>query len=144
MLEDLIAAGFGLDEDYNCAEKIFHGANQAYGLQMDKKYAHLLASYGGGMGIEHLCGAVASSVAILGYLFIKDHAHESEYIKELTTEFSQRYEKAMGSILCKPLKEAYRTEEKRCLDVILKAALILDDIVKREGKNIMKPHKFQV
>jgi C_GCAxxG_C_C family probable redox protein len=143
MLKDLIAAGFGLAEDYNCAEKIFHGANQAYDLQIDKKYAHLLASYGGGMAIEHLCGAVASSVAILGYLFIKDHAHESEYIKELTTEFTQRYEKEMGSILCKPLKEAYRTEEKLCLDVILKAAQILDDMVKREEKNITKPYKFQ-
>ncbi|GAJ03672.1 unnamed protein product, partial [marine sediment metagenome] len=40
----------------------------------------------------------------------------------------------MGDILCRPLKDNYHTEEKKCRDVILKAAEILDKIVRRELK----------
>ncbi|MGI5891166.1 MAG: C-GCAxxG-C-C family (seleno)protein [Bacillota bacterium] len=139
MLEELISSGFGEDEDYNCAEKIFYGANIAYGLQMDNRYGHLLASYGGGMGVEHLCGAVAAGVAILGYMFIENIAHEGETIKRLTGEFIERYREEMGDILCKPLKDSYRTDETQCFDVIVKAAEILDDIVLRERNYITKP-----
>ena len=44
----------------------------------------------------------------------------------------------MGDILCKPLKDNYRTEEKKCRDVVLKAAEILDKIVTRELKSLSK------
>jgi hypothetical protein len=40
----------------------------------------------------------------------------------------------MGEIDCAPLKAKYRTEEFKCRDVILKAAEVLDRIVKREIK----------
>ena len=36
MLKEMIAAGFGQAEDYNCAEKIFYGANEAYGLGLSE------------------------------------------------------------------------------------------------------------
>ena len=42
------------------------------------------------------------------------------------------------TILCEPLKNNYRTEEKKCIDVILKAAEILDKIVTRKLKNLSK------
>jgi len=41
-------------------------------------------------------------------------------------------------LFCKPLKDNYRTEEKKCREVILKAAEILDKIVTRELKNLLK------
>jgi len=40
----------------------------------------------------------------------------------------------MGSFDCKPLNDRYRTEEKKCYDIILKGAEILDEIVVREKR----------
>ena len=132
MLADLIRAGFGEKEDLNCAEKIMQGANIAYNLGLDKEALKLAAGFGGGMAIEDKCGALTASIMVLGRLFVKDRAHESERIKELTVELFREYKKEMGTIDCAPLKEKYRTEELKCRNVILKASEILDRIIERE------------
>lgn len=132
MLAELIKQGFGEKEDLNCAEKILQGANIAYNLGLDKEALKLVSGFGGGMAIEDKCGALTASIMVLGKLFIKDRAHESTRIKELTNELFEEYKKEMGSIDCAPLKEAHRTEELKCRNIILKAAEILDRIVKRE------------
>lgn len=132
MLTDLIKQGFGEKEDLNCAEKILLGANIAYNLGLDKEALKLAAGFGGGMAIEDKCGALTASIMVLGKLFIRDRAHESTRIKELTVELFEEYKKVMGSIDCAPLKDKYRTEELKCRNVILKAAEVLDRIVKRE------------
>jgi C_GCAxxG_C_C family probable redox protein len=132
MLADLIQQGFGVNEDLNCAEKILQGANIAYGLNLDKEALKLAAGFGGGMAIGDKCGALTASIMVLGKLFVKERAHESKKIKELTTELFQEYDKEMGSIDCSPLKEKYFKEEYKCLNVILKAAEVLDRIVERE------------
>ena len=49
MLKEMIAAGFGQAEDYNCAEKIFYGANEAYGLGLSEDDLRLAAGFGGGV-----------------------------------------------------------------------------------------------
>ena len=132
MLADLIKAGFGEDQDYNCAEKILYGANQVYKLNLPKQALKCAGGFGGGMAIEDKSGALTASIMGLGCLFIKDRAHESTRIKELTRELFARFEEEMGSINCAPLKEKYRTPELNCRLVILKGAEILDSIVKRE------------
>jgi hypothetical protein len=38
------------------------------------------------MGIEDKCGALTASIMVLGRLFVKERAHESTKIKELTKE----------------------------------------------------------
>ncbi len=86
------------------------------------------------MGIENVCGVVTASLMVLGYLFVKDHAHQSPEIKDLSKELFNRYSKVLGDFNCKPLKDKYRTEEKKCYDVILKAAEILDEFVIREKR----------
>ena len=132
MLYDLIKQGFGEKEDLNCAEKILHGANIAYNMGLDRDALRLASGFGGGMAIEDKCGALTASIMVLGNLFVKDRAHESSKIKELTIELFEDYKKEMGSIDCAPLKDMYRTEELKCRNVILKAAEVLDRIVKRE------------
>jgi C_GCAxxG_C_C family probable redox protein len=84
------------------------------------------------MGIEDKCGALTASIMVLGRLFVKERAHESTKIKELTKELFEEYKKEMGSIDCAPLKEKYKTEELKCRNIIAKAAEILDRIVERE------------
>lgn len=132
MLADLIKDGFGEKEDLNCAERILQGSNVAYNLGLDKEALKLAAGFGGGMAIEDKCGALTAAIMVLGKLFIMERAHESSKIKELTMELFQEYKKEMGSIDCAPLKQAHRTEELKCRNVILKAAEILDRIVIRE------------
>lgn len=132
MLAQLIKDDFGIKEDYSCAEKILYGANKVYGLGLDKQALKLVSGFGGGMGIESVCGALTGSIMVLGRLFVVDKAHESPRCKELTKELLNRYQEEMGDILCKPLKEKYRTEEEKCKFVVLKAAELLDSIVARE------------
>ena len=135
MVADLIREGFGEAEDFNCAEKILHAANQVYNLGLDSEALKLASGFGGGMAIEDVCGAHIASIMVLGKLFVKERAHESTLIKEFTKEIFERYNEAMESIDCAPLKAQHRTEEAKCKFVILKAAEILDNIVERESKN---------
>ncbi len=132
MLRRLVADGFGKAEDLNCAETILYGANQAYNLNITPDDLRLAAGFGGGMGIESVCGALTAAVMVLGRMFVKERAHESTKIKELAQELFAAYEAEMGSIVCAPLKQQYRTEEVGCRKVIERAAAILDTIVARE------------
>jgi len=134
MLKELLEQGYGADEDLNCAERILKGANEAYGLGLDKEALKLAAGFGGGMAIEDKCGALTASIMVLGKLFVRERAHESERIKELARQLFDEYTKEMGFIDCAPLKKRYRTEELKCKNVILKAAEVLDRIVERELK----------
>lgn len=132
MLTDLIKKGFGEKEDYNCAEKILYGANQAYNLGLDQRTLKLAAGFGGGMGIGIVCGSLTAAVMVLGVLFVEKSAHENREIKNLTQEFLMSFRREMGQINCSQLKINYRTEREKCLQVLVKAAEILDGIVKRE------------
>lgn len=131
-LYELLESGYGKDEDLNCAEKILYGANEIYDLGLDKNALRLASGFGGGMGIESVCGALTGSIMVLGRLFVEEKAHESTRIKEISSQMLVRYEREMGYIDCTPLKKSYRTEQIKCDRVILKAAEILDDIIARE------------
>lgn len=133
-LKALIQEGYGNEQDFNCAEKILNGANQAYGLNLPAEALKLAAGFGGGMGIENTCGALTGSVMVLSHMFVKERGHESTRIKELTQELFSTFEKKMDSIICAPLKKDYRTEELGCTNVIIAAAEVLDAIVERELK----------
>lgn len=132
MLKELIQEGYGVKEDLNCAETILYAANQVYHLDLSSDSLKLAAAFGGGMGIESVCGVLAGSLMVLGRLFIKETAHQHPEIKELSKELFDTFQKEMGDILCKPLKDNYRTEEKKCREVILKGAEVLDKIITRE------------
>ena len=132
MLEKLLSEDFRTTEDYNCAEKIVYGANKVYNLGLDKNALKLSAGFGGGMGIESVCGALTGSIIVLSSLYVKDIAHESDKIKQLTQQLLASYQKEMGSINCDALKDRYRTPELKCQKVILAAAKILDNIIAQE------------
>mgnify|MGYP000372887699 CR=1 FL=1 len=132
MLQELIQNGYGIKEDLNCAETILYGANQVYHLNLKADSLKLAAAFGGGMAIESVCGVLTASLMVLGKLFVPDIAHKYPEIKELSKELFDTFKQEMGDILCKPLKDNYRTEEKKCREVILKAAEILDKIIMKE------------
>jgi len=128
-LAELIANDFGVAEDYNCAEKILYGANQAYGLGLDMDTARIIAGFGGGCGMEEYCGALAGALAVLSHYNVATVAHASD-IKALSKEFHARYKEKMGSIVCADLKKAHRLPAPTgCKPVILAAAEILDEMI---------------
>lgn len=132
MLAELVKAGYGINEDLNCAEVVLSGANQVYHLGLDKEALKLAAGFGGGMAVEGTCGALTAAIMVLGKLYVQEKAHESTRIKELTKELLDRYQEGMGETDCAPLKTKYRNDEIKCRMVIFKAAEILDEIVARE------------
>jgi hypothetical protein len=75
LLKELMEQGFYLKNDLNCAEAILYGANQVYGLGLSSDCLRLSAAFGGGMGVESVCGVVTASLMVLGYMFVEHHAH---------------------------------------------------------------------
>lgn len=132
-LKELLAKGYGDVMDLNCAEKMVYGANWAYDLKLSPEALKLSAGFGGGMGVEDICGAVTGAIMVLSHLYVKQNSHESKRIKELEGEFIASFNKELGFTDCKNLKAKYRNEEVKCNPIIFKAAEILDAIVEREG-----------
>lgn len=132
MLLRKIEEYYSKKHDLNCAEAILYAANDTYKLGLEKSALRVAAGFGGGMGIDSVCGALTGAIMVLGLLFVEDRAHESDKVKILEKELFERYREKMGDINCPGLKEKHRTEEVRCLNVIKEAGAILDDIVKRE------------
>ncbi|GAU77258.1 C-GCAxxG-C-C family (seleno)protein [Fusibacter sp. 3D3] len=135
MLKNLIEQGFGEAEDYNCAEKILYGANKVYSLGLPNEVLKIASGFGGGMMTENACGAVTASIMVLGLKVTETVAHQSDDLKPIVQSFISEYEKKMQSIMCAPLKLAYRTEAEGCVHVIVKAAEVLDKVM-QENKRL--------
>jgi len=133
MLKEYIETGFGIGEDLSCSETILYGANKVWDLGLDKNALKMAAGLSAGCYTENICGALTAGIMVLSRLYVEDRAHESSYNGELVEELIKTYREEMGSELCTPLKDKYRTEEEKCRPVIIRAAEVLDRIVKREG-----------
>jgi len=131
MLTDIYHNEISGKLDLNCAETVLYAANEAYDMGLSPKVMKMSSAFGGGMGIENTCGALTASIMVLGYLFVDRMAHESELIKQITSEFLETYETRMGSIDCGTLKKYHRTESEGCKVVISSALELLDQTVSR-------------
>lgn len=129
MLAELIKNGFGLEEDYNCAEKILYGANRVYQLELSDDALKMASAFGGGMGIEATCGVITAGLMVIGMKVTQTVAHQSKAMRPVANAFLAAYSDRMGSINCKVLKENYKTEENGCYSIIYEGALILDRLI---------------
>lgn len=120
------------DQDYNCAETMLYAANEEYNMGLTKQTLKTMAGFGGGMGVESVCGAITGCLAVLSVMFTVQRGHESDRLKNLSIEFFEKFKAKLGTDNCTELKKLYKTEQDGC-DLMLKtAADILDEIVKRE------------
>ena len=115
-----------LQQDHNCAETVFLAANEAYNLGMAKEDAKLVSAFGGGMGCGSTCGALCGAMAILGKICVQERAHKTDGFQENCAALKAEFEKKLGSIFCKELKERNFREGQRCLEVVKAAADVLD------------------
>ncbi len=135
MLLELYKSGVVEELDLNCAETILYVANEYYSMSLPSTTIRLSSAFGGGMCIEDTCGALTGGLMVLGYLFVKEKAHESTLIKEIVNEYFDLYESKMGSINCKILKDNYRDEKNGCKFVIEVSFSCLYEVISKHEKN---------
>lgn len=133
MLSETIKKYYSDDFGLNCAESILYAANEEYALGLDKKALKTMAAFGGGMGVEEACGAMTGSLAALGVIFVKDRARESDKIKRLSKEFIVTFKERLNTDNCKKLKDIYKDDKNKCEYIVVTAAQILHEIIRKEG-----------
>lgn len=132
MLMDKINKYYTKEYDFNCAEVMIYAANDEYNMNLKGETFKTMSSFGGGMGVESVCGAITGSLAVIGILFTKEKAHEGEKVKNLCKEFFHKFETKLSTNNCLELKAKYRKEDVGCRVMIETATEILDEIVIRE------------
>ena len=138
MIKDYVRKYY-LEQDHNCAETVFLAANEALGLGLPEESAKLISAFGGGMGCGSTCGALAGSMAILGQCRVQGRAHATEGFKEQCAALKEAFEKRLGSILCKDLKDQCFTEQERCLATATAAAEVLEAFLKGSEETELPP-----
>ncbi|MHC1682187.1 MAG: C-GCAxxG-C-C family (seleno)protein [Clostridiaceae bacterium] len=123
---------YGKEYDLNCAETILYAANEEYNINLTKETFKIMAAFGGGMGVESVCGVITSSLAVISILYTKDRGHESKRVKNLSKDFFEKFTEKLKTDNCAQLKSKYRNDEIRCSLMVETAAKILDEIVKKE------------
>lgn len=134
MLLNKVRKFYDGEYDLNCAETILYAANEEYELNLTKETFKTMAAFGGGMAIEDTCGVATGAICVLGIMFTKERAHESEYVKGLTREFMYKFKNKCSTLNCAALKQLYRNDEIRCIKLVEVGAEILDKIITREIK----------
>lgn len=134
MIKDIIDKYRSKERDLNCAEIMLLSANEAYNLKLQNETVKAVAAFGGGMGVEGVCGAISSSLAVLGIMFVNERAHESTKIKDISKGFFDLFQKKLGTNNCKELKSRYRNEEFGCRDILYAAGGALEEIINNERK----------
>ncbi len=136
MLKELIADGFGIDNKYNCAEKIIHGANKAYNLGLDADALRMFAAFGGGMTVGETCGAVCSGLGVISHLFVKDTAVNSTLLRKISQEFITEFENRMGTLNCKELTKKYASDSPKCQSILENTCDIIDQMIVKYAEQI--------
>ncbi|MFO7636244.1 MAG: C-GCAxxG-C-C family (seleno)protein [Clostridia bacterium] len=136
MLAEIYKSGVARDLDLNCAETVVYITNLAYDLGLGKNSMKMASGFGGGMFLEEKCGAVTGAFMVLGCLYLKDRAHEDGTIQKMVLSFHQKFNEKMGSCECRPLKEKYRTPEKKCEAVIEASLAVLDEMILEHGRPV--------
>ncbi|MDR3200159.1 MAG: C-GCAxxG-C-C family protein [Spirochaetales bacterium] len=131
-IAEIIKNDYMKKEGLNCAETILRVANSDLGLGLDKNALLLAAGFGGGMGVGNVCGALTGAIMVLSRLCVKDRAHESTRIKDVEKKFIGAFEKEFGTLLCAPIKSQHFHPDHKCRAVVLKAAEILEDILRSD------------
>ncbi|WP_295154949.1 C-GCAxxG-C-C family (seleno)protein [uncultured Brachyspira sp.] len=130
-LYEYLYSGFGKEEDLNCAEKMLYGANKVYELGINKNDLKLAAGFGGGMAVGITCGIITGGIMALSKAFIKDRGHEGTLLKEIESEYINKFNNKMGNINCDTLVEKYRHPENGCSYLIFEAAKIFDELMEK-------------
>ena len=128
MLSEKVVKYYCGELDLNCAESMLYGANEEYGLNLDQKALDTMSAFGGGMGVESICGALTGGLAVLGVLLVWDKSMDSEKRKTIVSNFYKAFENHFGSDSCQKIKNTHRDDLVGCRNVVKGSAEILERI----------------
>ena len=132
-------------EDCSCAQSIFSTYAPYYGLDQDKALK-ISTGFGGGMARSgRTCGAVTGAYMVIGLkngMGVSKDPEAKERTYNLINEFSDKFQKKNGSLLCKEILgcDITTTEgmdyfdrndlfEKKCFTCVKNAAEILEELL---------------
>lgn len=134
MLVDIVKKYYKMG--YNCAESIVHAGNEYYGLGLSDHDMKMVAAFGAGIQCGDVCGALLGSACVISSKYIEVKAHDqSVELRKITMKLVLKFQKDMGSRLCAEIKPKFFDREERCLKTVMRAASILEEVIKEWEKD---------
>lgn len=127
-------AGENYKKHYNCAQSVSCAYCDLIGLDETTLF-RLSEGFGGGMGMQEVCGAVTGMFFILSYLNSDGQLNNSKTkaaTYKLMREAAEKFKTKYGSIICREILQINPRKTTRCLDKILSAATILDEYINKK------------
>ena len=118
---------------YSCSESIIRGAIEA-GI-VPEEILPIATSFSGGMGSGCLCGAIAGSQIIIGYLFGRENKFGNEVqARVLAKKFIEEFKKSHRATCCRVLTSgmdmASPERKAHCTNMVNDCSRILEEIIK--------------
>lgn len=85
----------------NCAESVISAYNEDHGTSIPMSIA---SGMGGGFSSGSLCGAIAASVLVIGFVKGRDNADGSNEASAYTRIFMDKIQEKYGTNICRELK----------------------------------------
>lgn len=121
-----------------CSEAIFRAFNEVYQLGFPEKFYKISTAFGTGFGeAKCSCGSVTGGVMVLSLIAGRNNNFESErlsftLVNELHNRFKEKHKAICCRVLTKSVEWGSAEHKILCEDYVVDAALITDDIIKRE------------
>ncbi|NLC26849.1 MAG: C_GCAxxG_C_C family protein [Fastidiosipila sp.] len=144
-LYKLLENGFGVAANYsekehrlfgdvnlNCAERILRGANIVYDLGLSEQAMCAAAPFGGGMGVDSMCGSITGALMVLGIIFTAKAEKNTALKTDITIPFIREVQRRQGGTCCSYNKERYaQTDPFDCLPVVLAVTEVLEETIEK-------------
>lgn len=119
----------------NCAEAVWQAYAQELGINQEELELgnRLAGGFGGGAGVEDLCGAVAGGIIALGYIYgRRPEEPRNPMLRNSCQDFCRQAEQELGSLHCRDLR--YPDDRERCGIIVSKAAQILWEQMNKDSE----------
>lgn len=121
------------NQGYSCSESIIMEAVEK-GL-VPKELLSVATSFSGGMGSGCLCGAIAGSQIVLGWLFGKNNQNNNDpNARMLAKQFIEEFKKSHKATCCRVLTAgmdmASPERKAHCTNMVNDCSKILEEMIK--------------
>ena len=124
-----------LNQGCSCSESIVTAAAQMGYVPED--LISVATSFSGGMGSGCLCGAVAGSQMVIGYLHGKNKTNTARALaKEFVEEFKKSHKATCCRVLTAGLDFHSPERKKHCVNMVQSCAKILSEMLEKEKTKV--------
>ena len=121
------------NQGYSCSESIVMEAIEK-GL-VPKERLPVATSFSGGMGSGCLCGAIAGSQIVLGYLFGRENQAGNDVLarpaaREFISEFTRTHKATCCRVLTRGMEMASPERKAHCSNMVDDCSKILEEMIK--------------